>query len=120
MAPALTALNAKVEIAGPKGNRLVPMEQFYVRPEKNILKESILGPSEMVLAVEIPAPATGSKGTFLKLKERQAFDFAIVSVAAMVTMKGSVVSDARMVLGGMSLRSFLQGLFIVRLVMRAG
>lgn len=102
MAPALTALNAKVEIAGPKGNRLVPMEQFYVRPEKNILKESILGPSEMVLAVEIPAPAIGSKGTFLKLKERQAFDFAIVSVAAMVTMKGSVVSDARMVLGGVA------------------
>jgi xanthine dehydrogenase YagS FAD-binding subunit len=102
MAPALTALNGKVEIATPKGNRMIPLEQFYVRPEKNILKETILGPSEMVLAVEIPAPADGSKGIFLKLKERQAFDFAIVSVAAMVTVKGNTVSEARIVLGGVA------------------
>jgi xanthine dehydrogenase YagS FAD-binding subunit len=102
LAPALTALGAKVEIAGPKGNRLVPMEQFYVRPEKNILKETILGPSEMVLGVEIPAPAVGSRTHFLKLKERRAFDFAIVSVAAVVTLKGKAVSDARIVLGGVA------------------
>ncbi len=102
LAPALTVLNAKVEIAGPKRNRVVPLEQFYVRPEKNILKETILGPAEMVLAVEIPAPASGSKGVYLKLKERQAFDFAMVSVAAMVAMKGNTVSAARIVLGGVA------------------
>ena len=56
----------------------------------------------MVLAVEIPAPAPGSKGIFLKLKEREAFDFAIVSVAAMVTVKNDIVSDARIVLGGVA------------------
>jgi xanthine dehydrogenase YagS FAD-binding subunit len=102
LAPALTALNAKVEIAGPKGNRLVPMEQFFVRPETNILKETILAPAEMVVGVEVPAPAVGSRGVFLKLKERQAFDFAIVSVAALVSLKGGVVSDARIVLGGVA------------------
>jgi xanthine dehydrogenase YagS FAD-binding subunit len=102
MAPALTALNAKVEIAGPKGNRAISLDHFYTRPDKNILKETILGPSEMVLAVEIPAPSVGSKGIFLKLKERQAFDFAIVSVAALITTKGSAVSDGRIVLGGVA------------------
>ena len=102
MASALTALNAKVEIAGPKGNRLIPLGEFYVRPDKNILKETILGPFEMVVAVEIPAPAAGSRGTFLKLKERQAFDFAIASVAAMITITGGAVSDARIVLGGVA------------------
>jgi xanthine dehydrogenase YagS FAD-binding subunit len=56
----------------------------------------------MVLAVEIPAPASGSKGVYLKLKERQAFDFAIVSVAAMVDLKGNTVSQARIVLGGVA------------------
>lgn len=102
LAPALTALNAKVEIAGPKRNKVVPLEQFYVRPGKNILKETILGPAEMVLAVEIPAPASGAKGIYLKLKERQAFDFAIVSVAAMVVLKDNTVSQARIVLGGVA------------------
>ena len=40
MATALTALNARVEIATPKGNKLIPIEQFYVRPGKNVLKET--------------------------------------------------------------------------------
>ncbi len=102
MAVALAALNAKVEIAGPKGTRLIPVEQFYVRPEKNILKETILSPSEMVLAVEIPAPAASSRGVFLKLKERQAFDFAIASVAVMITTTGGAVSDARIMFGGVA------------------
>ena len=102
MAPALTALNARVEIGTPKGNRLIPIEQFYVKPEKNVLKETILAPAEMVLAVEIPAPAPGSKGAYLKLKERQAFDFAIASVAVTVTLRNGIVSDARIVLGGVA------------------
>jgi len=102
MATALTALNARVEMATPKGNRLIPVEQFYVRPEKNILRETILGPAEMVLAVEIPLPAPDSKGIYIKLKERQAFDFAVASVAAMVTRKKDIVSDARIVFGGIA------------------
>lgn len=101
MAPALAALNARVEIAGPKGSRTVPIEQFYVRPEKNVLKENILTNQEMVVAVEIPAPASG-KGAYLKLKERQAFDFAVVSVAVNLTLKNNTVADARVVFGGVA------------------
>jgi xanthine dehydrogenase YagS FAD-binding subunit len=48
LAPALTALNARVEIAGLKGKRTVPIEQFYVHPDKNVLKENILALQEMV------------------------------------------------------------------------
>jgi xanthine dehydrogenase YagS FAD-binding subunit len=102
MAPALAALDARVEVATAKGSKLIPVEQFYIRPGKNILRETILGPAEMVVAVEIPAPAQGSKGTYLKLKERQAFDFALVSVATMVAVKGDVVTDARIVFGGIA------------------
>jgi xanthine dehydrogenase YagS FAD-binding subunit len=102
MATALAALNARVEIATPKGIKWVPVEQFYARPERNILRETILGPAEMVLAVEIPIPAPDSKGIFIKLKERQAFDFAVASVAAVVTNKNDIVSDARIVFGGVA------------------
>jgi xanthine dehydrogenase YagS FAD-binding subunit len=102
LATALTALNARAEIATPKGNRMIPIEQFYLRPLKNVLRETVLGSSEMVVAVDIPAPAPGSKGVFIKLKEREAFDFAVVSAAAMVTVKNHIVSDARIVLGGVA------------------
>ncbi len=102
MASALTALQARIEIGTPKGNKLIPIEQFYVRPEKNPLKETVLGPSEMVLGIEVPMQSPGSKGVYLKLKERQAFDFAIVSIAAAVTFKNDLVSDARIVLGGIA------------------
>lgn len=102
MAPALTALNARVEIATSKGNRMIPIEQFYIRPEKNILRENVLTSQEMVVAVEIPNPVANSKGIYLKLKERQAFDFAIVSVAVNLSFKNNVVSDSRVVFGGMA------------------
>ena len=102
MATALTTLRASVEIATPKGNKLIPIEQFYLRPEKDPLRETVLAPAEMVLAVEIPAAALGSKGIYLKLKERQAFDFAIASVAATLTLRNNIVSDARIVLGGVA------------------
>ena len=102
MAPALSALNARVEIATPKGNKTVPIDQFYVRPDKNVLRENILTPQEMVLAVEIPNPAATSKGIYLKLKERQAFDFAVVSVAVNLSLKNNAVEDSRIVFGGIA------------------
>ena len=102
MAPALIALDAKAEIVGPKGKKVVPLEKFYVTPEMTYLKETVLSPQEMLVAVEIPAAAQGRKGVYLKLKERQAFDFALVSVAVSVAVKGSQVTDARVVFGGIA------------------
>jgi xanthine dehydrogenase YagS FAD-binding subunit len=102
LAMALTALKARLEIATPKGNRLIPAEEFYVKPDKNILRETILGSSEMVVAVHLPAPAPNSRGTFLKLKEREAFDFALVSAAVIVTLENRRIAEARVVLGGVA------------------
>jgi xanthine dehydrogenase YagS FAD-binding subunit len=102
LAPALIALNARVEIASSKGKRTVPLEKFYVGPDKNILGETILNPEELVLAVEIPSPGAMSKGIYLKLKERQAFDFAIVSVAVNLSLKNNVVDQARIAFGGLA------------------
>lgn len=102
MAPALIALGAQVEIASLKGSRTIPLERFYVGPEQNTLRENILTSEEMVIAVEIPAPASNSRGVYMKLRERQAFDFAIASVAVQLAMPNSIVSDARIVFGGLA------------------
>ena len=101
LAPALMALNARVEIAGAKGKRTVPIEQFYVYSDKNILRENILTSQEMVVAVDIPAPVN-AKGIYLKLKERQAFDFAVVSVAVNLSLTSGSITEARVVLGGVA------------------
>jgi xanthine dehydrogenase YagS FAD-binding subunit len=102
LAPALVALNARVEIGSSKGSRMVPIEKFYVGPDKNMLSETILTPQELVLAVEIPNPATTSKGVYLKLKEREAFDFAVVSVAVNLSLKNGIVDQARIAFGGLA------------------
>ena len=102
LAPALIALNARVEIAAPKGNRVVPLEKFYLGPDKNILKENVLSVQEMVVAVEIPNPGAMTRGVYLKLQERQAFDFAVVSVAVNLSLKNNFVDQARIAFGGLA------------------
>lgn len=102
LAPALMALGARVEIAGPKGTRMVPLEKFYIGPDKNVLSENVLSAQEMVAAVEIPHPGAMSKGVYLKLKERQAFDFAVVSVAVSLSLKNNFVDQARIAFGGLA------------------
>ncbi len=102
MATALTALNAKVEIASAKGKKeSVPIDKFYVGPDKTVLAETILTPQEMVVAIEIP-DAGPNKCVFLKLNERQAFDFAIASVAINVSLKNNAVEQARVAFGGVA------------------
>jgi len=81
---------------------MVPLEKFYLGPEKNILKENVLSPQELVLAVEIPNPVAMSKGVYLKLKERQSFDFAVVSVAVSLSLKDNFVDQARIAFGGLA------------------
>ena len=102
IAPALIALNARVEIASANGTRTVPMEKFYVGPDKNITGETVLSPQEMVVGIAIPAPASTAKTVYLKLKERQAFDFALVSVAVNVSLRNDIVGEARIAFGGLA------------------
>jgi xanthine dehydrogenase YagS FAD-binding subunit len=102
LAVALTALDARVEIATPKGIKPVSMGQFYVGPDTNVLSETILNSDEMVVSVEIPGPPSGLRSVFRKLKEREAFDFALVSAAAVVRTNNGTVSEVRIVLGGVA------------------
>jgi xanthine dehydrogenase YagS FAD-binding subunit len=102
LAPALIASGAKIEIAGPKGHRTVPLEQFYLTPKEDILRENSLKPGEMVVAVELPPAVPSTVGVYLKLKEREAFDFALVSVAFSAVVAGGAISQCRVVFGGLA------------------
>jgi xanthine dehydrogenase YagS FAD-binding subunit len=102
-ATALVALNGRVTIAGPGGKtRQAPLEEFFILPHVNVYRENILQPNEIVTMVDLPTPAPGTKSTYLKFKERDSMDWALSAVGAALTMHNGVVSNARVVLGGVA------------------
>jgi xanthine dehydrogenase YagS FAD-binding subunit len=101
-APALVALGAQIKIAGSAGERTMPLEKFFVLPQIDYRHENILKPDEIVTEIQVPYPKAGSKGFFHKVRERLAWDHAIVSVATVVLSSGGVVRDARVVMGGVA------------------
>jgi xanthine dehydrogenase YagS FAD-binding subunit len=101
-APALVALGAQIKIAGPSGEKTVPLEKFFVLPSVDYKRENILNPGDIVTEVYVPTPKAGSKGFYHKVRERLAWDHAIVSVATVVESNGGVVRSARLVLGGVA------------------
>jgi xanthine dehydrogenase YagS FAD-binding subunit len=99
-APILTALEATLNIAGPRGTRSVPLSEFYVLPEDDATKENVLEQGEFVTEVIIPEPASGLRTSYRKERDRGAWDFSLAGVALAMRMDGGRVSDARVVLSG--------------------
>jgi xanthine dehydrogenase YagS FAD-binding subunit len=101
-ATALLALNASAKVAGPSGERLVPFDEYFIGPRQDVLRENVLRHNEVLVEVQIPPLAANTRTAWTKLKDRQVYDFAIVSVAATVTAENGVWRDGRIVLGGVA------------------
>jgi len=99
-AVALAALEAEVEIRSAKGERIVAIEDFYLLPRERLDHETVLRPGEVVTAVLLPAAASGGVQRYHKLMQREAWDFALVSIAGCRRANG----DVRIVLGGVAPR----------------
>src|SRR5881296_1345707 len=99
---ALLALNASAKIAGTGGERTVAFDDYFTGPRVDVLRENVLKPNEFMTHVTIPNPASGTKFGWTKLKDRQVYDFAIVSVATAFTLDGGNWKDGRITLGGVS------------------
>ena len=102
LAPVLVALDAQIKIVNAAGERVLPLEKFFVLPQVDFKHENILKPSDIVTEVFVPYPKAGSKGFYHKVRERLAWDHAIVSVATVVQSSGGVAREARVVLGGVA------------------
>jgi len=100
-APMLVALGAEVRISGAAGDRTLPLEDFFVLPDQDLTSENVLDPGELVTEVLLPKSA-GIKSSYRKIRERGAWDFALVSVALAVRMNGPTVAEASVVLGGVA------------------
>ena len=101
-APALVALGATARISSGSRERLVPMEKFFVTPREDVRRENVLLPNEILTAIDVPSAPAGSRAIYVKEMVREVWDFALCSVAAMVTVKDGVVTEARIVLGGVA------------------
>jgi len=101
-APALIAFRASVTVVSPRGQRTVPLEEFFVLPSRRLDHETILEPDEIVTEIQVPAPAPNTRSTYLKFKERDSHDFAIVGAAVVMRLKGKVCEDVRIVLSGVA------------------
>ena len=102
MAVALMALDAQMEIFGEGGLRRIPVSELFVGPGEDILSETTLGAGDILTHVAIPHPSQGTRSIYLKAKERQAYDFALVSVGGYMDVVDGVVREARIVLGGVA------------------
>ncbi|CAG0943147.1 xanthine dehydrogenase YagS FAD-binding subunit [Anaerolineae bacterium] len=101
-ANALLALNASATVAGPSGTRTVAFDSYFTGPREDVLRENVLKADELMVNVTIPQLAPNTKTAWSKLKDRQVYDFALVSVAAVVTQENGAWKDGRIVLGGVA------------------
>ena len=99
-APALAALNASVHIAGPQGERFVPVESFHLLPAEDVQRETVLEPGEIVTGILLPAPPAGLRSTYRKVRTRRSWDFALASLALALQLDGSRIVNGRVVAGG--------------------
>jgi xanthine dehydrogenase YagS FAD-binding subunit len=101
-AVALVALGAIIEVAGARGHREVAATDFFVLPRERMDRETVLADDELVIGVRLPAHAAGGVQRYVKLMQRAAWDFALVSLCAVRRADG----DVRLVLGGVSPRPY--------------
>ena len=97
---ALTALEATIHIQGAKGERAVPIGDFFLVPGSTPQRETVLEPGELITFVTLPAPKAGSKQVYLKLRDRASYEFALSSAAIVAVINGGKLDFVRVALGG--------------------
>jgi xanthine dehydrogenase YagS FAD-binding subunit len=102
MCVALAVLDAKVHVAGPAGERTIAFADFHRLPGDEPQSDTNLAPDEIVTAVELPSRGFPANYSYLKIRDRLSYAFALVSVAAALELDGRTVREARLGLGGVA------------------
>jgi xanthine dehydrogenase YagS FAD-binding subunit len=97
---ALTALEATIQVQGPSGKREIPIHTFYVVPGSTPHIETILQPGDLITGVTLPPPRVGTRSVYVKLRDREAYEFALASAAVHLGIEGNRITFARVALGG--------------------
>jgi xanthine dehydrogenase YagS FAD-binding subunit len=103
-APALIAVGASMVIRGAAGERVMPAENYFVGPGTDITRMTALQRGELLTAIRIPGDWAGSNFYWEKVRDRQVWDFALVSVASAMTLTGTTIQNIRLVVNGVAAR----------------
>ena len=102
MCVTLAALAATVHVTGPRGERHIALIDFHRLPGNTPERDTNLGADEIITAIELPAKGFAKNYTYLKIRDRLSYAFALVSVAAALELKGGAIKEARLALGGVA------------------
>jgi xanthine dehydrogenase YagS FAD-binding subunit len=102
MCVALAALEAKVHVAGPEGERALAFSDFHRLPGDTPEVDTNLEANEIITEIELPAQGFAANYSYLKIRDRLSYAFALVSVAAALELEGGCIKDARLALGGVA------------------
>lgn len=102
MCVALAALEATVHVAGPSGERVIPLADFHRLPGDSPEIDTNLASDEIIVAVELPPKGFSAHYSYLKIRDRLSYAFALVSVAAALELEGEHIREARLALGGVA------------------
>jgi xanthine dehydrogenase YagS FAD-binding subunit len=102
VAVALAALDAAVVVRGRGGERQIPFTAFHRLPGSAPERDTVLELGELILAIDVPARAEGRASHYLKVRDRQSYEFALVSAAAAVTVDGGRLRSSRLAMGGVA------------------
>ena len=102
MCVALAALEARVRVRGPKGERTIPFAEFHRLPGKTPQLDTNLRPDELILSIDLPKSPYAAHSHYLKVRDRASYAFALVSVAAAVELDGTTIRSARLAMGGVA------------------
>lgn len=101
-APALVALDAKFQIVGSSGERVVRAAEFFTLPRLDPARENVLAPGEVLAEIYLPPAHVGARSTYHKVLDREAWTHAVVSAAVVVELDRDICRAARIVLGGVA------------------
>jgi xanthine dehydrogenase YagS FAD-binding subunit len=99
LAVPLTAFGARVVLTGAKGLREVELERFFVTPEKEIMRENIIAPDELITEVKVPPLQPSTRSYYIKQGEKESFDWPVADVCVVLQTKGNVCLKASIILG---------------------
>jgi len=102
LAPVLISLGAQATIGTAKGDKVVPLGEFYAGPDVDVTRETVLAKGQFLKSVWVPAPKPGQRAAYVKLKERATWDFALVSAAVAGVVKDGAFSEIAVVMGGVA------------------
>ena len=100
VAVAFAALEARVHLLGPDSERTIPFADFLLKPGNTPNREQAVHKGELITAVEIPAHPRPLKSGYLKVRDRQSYEFALTSAAVALHIRGGVIREAKVAAGG--------------------